>query len=551
MPWRGPRYEGEFPTLGWQVLEWMATYLPSPRDDTQPLILTDEQALKVLLWWAIDPLAERLLYRRWIQERAKGWGKGPMVGAIQLANLGAAKLDDSAPVVFDGWDSAGEPVGKPWGSKGLPAAWIQIAAVSEGQTDNTYEPLFQMLTANEHRAAIALGIDDGRTRLYLNGRPGQLEKVTASSGSREGQPITDAVLDETQLWTPRNGGTKLARTIRRNAAKIGGRTVETTNAPQLGEDSVAEASGKAAEAGAPGILYDATRPLETPDPSWSDKRLLAALDVAYGDSWWVDRQRLLADIRDPATPWDDAVRYFFNIRIPGAGKAVDPKIWDALAAPREVPRGTEVGLGFDGSINQDATFLRGCTRNGYRFLVGAWVRPPDAPVDWQVPRLEVHARLAWAMGFFHVGRLVCDPPKWWTEIETWTARYGKDVVVQLDTNQHVGRFSAATDRWLTDIRIATAQLSAAKGLVGPVELAYSHDGDPLTSEHVKNAHKRKVRTTASDDDGRSRYVIVKGEDRGRIDGAVAEVLAGEAAATMPEWTAFRSNYEDERLTSTS
>jgi hypothetical protein len=29
--WRGPRYEGEVPTLGYGVLEWMATYLASPR----------------------------------------------------------------------------------------------------------------------------------------------------------------------------------------------------------------------------------------------------------------------------------------------------------------------------------------------------------------------------------------------------------------------------------------------------------------------------------------------------------------------------------------
>jgi hypothetical protein len=50
---------------------------------------------------------------------------------------------------------------------------VQIAAVSEDQTDNTYAALFEMLTANDGRASRELGIDQGRTRLYLKGRPGR------------------------------------------------------------------------------------------------------------------------------------------------------------------------------------------------------------------------------------------------------------------------------------------------------------------------------------------------------------------------------------------
>ncbi|WP_405523633.1 hypothetical protein OG426_10125 [Streptomyces canus] len=29
-PWRGPNYPGEPPTLGWQVLDWVAEYLIVP-----------------------------------------------------------------------------------------------------------------------------------------------------------------------------------------------------------------------------------------------------------------------------------------------------------------------------------------------------------------------------------------------------------------------------------------------------------------------------------------------------------------------------------------
>ena len=56
----------------------------------------------------------------------------------------------------------------------------------------------------------------------------------------------------------------------------------------------------------------------------------------------------------------------------------------------------------------------------------------------------------------------------------------------------------------------------------------------MAADHIKAAHLKKVHLSAAEQDGRSQYVIVKGEDRRKIDGAVADILASEAAATMPE-----------------
>lgn len=489
------------PTLGWGVLQWMWDHLPSPADPKDRLKLTDEQAELVLRWYAVDERGE-FIFRRGELEMAKGWGKSPLAAAIALAEF-------CGPVVFDHWQGD-KPIGKPWHNP-----WVQIAAVSEDQTDNTYNSLFEMLAADEGRAAKALGIDNGRTRLYLKGKPGVLEPVTASSGSREGQRLTFAVLDETHLWTRRNGGVKLAGTLRRNAAKMGGRTLETTNAPLLGEKSVAEQSGLA-----PGVMHYARRPAQEPDPNWDDARLLAALDEVYGDAVWIDKARLVREIRDPATSWDDAIRFYFNIRSAGSGRAVDPRVWDALAKPQDVPAGTLVGLGFDGSISRDATVLRGCTREGYSFIIRAWVRPAGAD-DWTVPRQEVHEAVAEAFARYSVGLMLCDPPKWYSEVEDWAAKYpdrdGKPRVLAFDTNQ-ARRFAPAVDRWLTGLR----------------EGSHTHDADPLTDLHVKAAHLKKVRLADEEDDGRTKYVLIKGDDGGRIDAAVADVLAYEASQTMPE-----------------
>lgn len=509
--------EDPLASLGWTVLDWMYNGLPNPSDETKPLILTDEQASFVLDFYSLDARRRDFAYRRAIIEMAKGWGKSPLVAAIALAEL-------AGPVCLDGLDAGGQPVGVPWGYGGRPDPLVQLAAVSEDQTDNTYGALYAMLTARKGAIAEALGIDDGRSRLYLRGRPGKLEPVTSSAGSREGQRLTFAVLDETHLWWLRNGGIKLASTLRRNLAKMNGRSIETTNAPLLGEKSVAERSGNVASRSA-GILWMHRQPKETPQPDWTDARMLAALREAYGDASWINLRRILADIRDPDTAWDDALRFFFNVRTVGTGAAVDPRRWDALAHPRNAdgelrypdgdpPAGTRIGLGFDGSITTDTTSLRGCTADGYGFTLGFWQRPPGVE-DWSVPRDEVQRAVHGAFTRYDVGLMIADPPKWWDEIKGWAETY-PDRVKALDTNS-ARRFAPAVDRWLTALREGT----------------YTHDGDPVAAEHVKAAHLRRVRLADAADDSRTMYIMVKGEDGRKIDVAVADVLAGWAASTMP------------------
>jgi len=485
-------------TLGWGVLDWMSQ-LPSPADSDEELTLTDEQARIVLDWYAVDEDGE-FLYRRGRLEMAKGWGKSPLLAAIALAEF-------TGPVCFDRFVD-GQPVGK---ARERPV--VEIAAVSEDQTDNTYSALYEMLTANENRAAKRLGIDFGRTRLYIHGRPGMLRPVTASSGSREGARLTFAVLDETHLWTRTNGGTKLANTLRRNAAKMDGRTFETTNAPVLGEKSVAEESGDTAE---PGVLHVARRPEMEPSLDWAEADIRTALVEAYGDSHWAPIDRLMLEIADPATSWDDALRFYFNIRTAGVARAVDPRHWDTLSHKRDVPEGTAIGLGFDGSDYHDATVLRACTTDGYSWPLGIWRPLADKPV----PRKEVKDTIRSAFARYKVGLLLCDPPRWRDEIDELAAEFGEDRVLAFDTNQ-ARRMAPAVDRWLTAIRGGT----------------HTHDGDEFSSDQVKATRLKKVRLADAEDD-RTMYLL---EKDGRIgnDSTIADVLAYEAAMTMEPITPIK------------
>lgn len=527
MPWRA-EHPDDFPTLGWGVLDWWADHLPSPRDSSQPFVLTDSQARQILEWFRLDPVTGRRVYRRGYSRRSKGRGKSPIEAAKSIAEF-------CGPVRFDGWDADGRPVGRVWGVAGDPLPWVQVAAVSEGQTDNTWSVIYYFLTENDGAAADALRVDPGLTRCFLRDRPGaKLEPVTASAGSREGQPITYGVLDETHLWTPRNGGVRLARTIRRNVAKMGGSSYETTNSFTPGEGSVAEASWRAVRDGTEGVLADE---VEAPhqvdgvnvDADAPDGVLRAALSVAYEDSWWVDLDRLVAELRDPDTKWQDASRFYFNWNTKGGGSAVDAAQWAMLSRPTvEVPAGARIGVGFDGSISDDTTGLVGCSADGHLFPLGVWERErteDGRPVPgWRVPRLVVGDRVREVFATFDVGRMLGDPPKWHTELESWADEFRlpgrtdeeRERVLMFDTNQR-SRFCRAVDRFLTAVRA---------GLL-------SHSGDDRLSGHVLAAALEKVRSTAADDDARTMYVIVKPEDGRKIDLAVAAVLAYEAAMTMP------------------
>jgi hypothetical protein len=504
MPWRGPEFAGDFPSLGHELIGWFAENLtvPSGPKIGEPLVLTDEQAELVIRFYALSRRGDRK-YRRGAVRRAKGWGKSPLLAAVAVAEL-------CGPVRFDGWDADGEPVGVPHRSP-----WVQIAACSEDQAGNTYSAIYEML--RDAPLLAEQDIDLGLTRILLRGRAGRIEPVTASAGSREGQLVTFAVLDETHLWTSRNGGVRLEATIRRNTAKMGGSVLESTNAHVPGEKSVAERTYEAANRGTSGVFYSALE-----GPELSDEQIRAggrpvedALKVAYGGSTWVPVRRVAQEGTDPAVDLADFRRFYLNQLVRGERRAVDPSRWAQLAATdRVVPSKTRVALGFDGSVSNDATALVGCTTDGHLFVVGWWENPGVA--GWRVPRGEVHAKVADAFDRWDVGVMFCDPPKWWSELDVWAEAFGEERVVAFDTN--TSRMPKATDRFLSAVR---------EGLI-------SHDNDPRLASHVFAAELRKARERDPDDDTRTLYHLVKGDDRRRIDGAVAAVLALEAAASMPE-----------------
>lgn len=529
MPWV-PSEPGERPTLGWLVLDWIADHLIVPDGPSagDPLTFTPEQAQFILRFYEVDPLFEGppvtgrslrsgRLIRRAVLSRPKGWGKSPIVASICLAEA-------LAPVVLDGWDADGQPVGREWHTLGFKPK-VEVVAVSEDQTANTWDPLVEM--ARNGPVYDAYDIEPLQT--MVNVPRGVILPRTSSGTSREGFRPVFAAMDQTESWVPSVGGPKLAATIRRNLAKVQGSSIETPNAFEPGADSVAErsfaAESKQAEGRtkiATGILFDHREAPPETDPADRDS-LHAGLAHAYGDSadvngGWVGLDRVIADYWDPDTDPQDARRFYLN-QITHASDSwlSQPEVAAVVDAAKVVADRSTIVLGFDGSRRRshsvtDATALIGCTIDGHLFELGVWEQPTGPAGDgWEVPVLEVEAAVAEAFRRFRVVAMFCDPNRWESQVAGWEAKYGPQLRVKVSRDHPMS--------WWPRPSTMVSALDQLHSAIVQQECTLS--GDSTLVRHLLNARRRPSRAGLQ---------IAKEhpESARKIDAAVAATLAWQA-----------------------
>jgi len=523
MPWRGPRRSGEYPTLGIQVAQWIETMcvIPDGIHQSEPYRLTNEMLVFLKRFYRLYPDAvldearpsRAFVYRGALLMRSQKWGKSPFGGAIDLAEL-------LGPVRFDGWDADGEPVGRPH-----PTPWVQIVSTSEDQTDNTWLAILGMVNGP---IADLPGVDIGQLDINL-ASGGLIEPRTSSGRARLGARLTYGHFDESHLMTISNGGVLLAENMKRNLAGMGGRWGETTNAYDPSESSVAQ---RTHEGGAEDVLIDYNgdrdangRELRRPDLE-DDEACLKYLDHVYGDSEWVDRERVLKDARDPAvcSSAATAYRFFFNRIEVGVTDAVDSARWDAAARPGELDRKTMVALGFDGSRSRDMTALVAS-----RVVDGRWfplkIWDPAQYPDGLVPRGDVDANVTAAFEAYDVRFLFGDPYRWQEYFALWASRWPERVV----------EFPTNSERRMDDA--ITRFLEHCKG-------GFTHNGDKTLTSHAKSAAltKGKRRQPRPDESPTSSpyYLKVVPKRQGMfIDALVAGILAEVARGQAIEHGALR------------
>jgi hypothetical protein len=514
-----PEYVVDFPTL-WIVADWIEEHcsIPDGFRKGDHFEMYDWQLWCTANHYRVKPdarlgqLAPAFHNRRSQVIAPQKTGKGPWSASIIC-------VEAVGPAVFAGWASgeeiyycrdygcdcgwsyeygAGEPMGMPW-----PTPLIQLLATSEDQVDNVYRPLQAMAKSGPLAGLMRVG--EEFIRLPNDGR---IDVVTSSATSRLGNPITFAMQDETGLYTKTNKMVRVAETQRRGAAGMGGRTMETSNAWDPSEESVAQ---RTSESQRPDIFkFHRVPPAHL---SYKNKAERARIHrYVYRGSAHVDLDAIEAEAaelleKDPA----QAERFFGNRVVYGQGGYIDGDVWDARAKPRDVPAGTAIVLGFDGSDVDDWTGIRAETGEGYQFT--PTYGPDSRPAVWnpaefggQVPRLEVAAALDEIMTFFRVVRMYGDPPGWTSEMDAWSEMYGDKVVIRWATYRTV-QMHAANERLLTDVTKADS--------------SFGHDGCATTSIHVKNTRKAPRPG--------QRYVLAKASQTQKIDLTVCSVLAHEAA----------------------
>ena len=514
----------DFPTLGFLAADWIAAHcvVPDGFDLGKPFVLDGWQLWCTVNHYRVRPgiefnptrplLAQAFHYRRSQVVGPQKTGKGPWSAA-------ETTFEAVGPCLFGGWAVGGEVyrceddgcgcgfefVYEPGDPMGMvrPTSLIQLLATSEDQVDNVYRPLQAMIRRGPLSERML--VREGFIRLPNDGR---IDPVTAAANSKLGNPINFAVMDESGLYTARNRLLKVAQTMRRGLAGMGGRSIETTNPWDPMENSQAQ---QTFEARAADIFRFYRRP--PADLSYRNKRERRKIhEFVYAGSPWVDLNAIEAEAAELLeTDPTQAERFFGNRLVQGLGSYMPEPLWDATSSPRpEPPAGTRVALGFDGSRSHDWTALRVETVDGYRFT--PTYGPDDRPTYWdpaewegRIPRGEVKAAVAELFERYSVARFYIDPRHWETQADEWALEHGEDVVVLWPTNK-TDRMFEALSRFLED---------TAEG-------ATTHDGDATAKVHALAARK-----LAKPGD---KYILGKPAETQKIDILMADVLAHEAAA---------------------
>lgn len=514
MPWRGPDETRAFPSLGDGVVEFIEAYLCHGPGDVMgdPIVLDDEFYEFIVRAYCLDPVTGRRVYRRAFLSRAKGRAKSELAGMLVVAEA-------LGPVRFDGWDAAGDPVGRP-----VRSPFIRCLATEEGQSGNTFDNVTVMMAhlVEQHGDAFP-GVDVGRSaqsssRILLHAQHGEVVPSTAASASKDGGKETFAVFDETHLYVLPELR-RMHDVVRRNLRKRRAAepwALETSTMYRPGEESVAEATHTYAQAIAEGrvrergLLFDHRQAPADVDLADRDS-LVAGLRAAYGPAAaWLDLDGIVAEIWDPQSDPADSRRYWLNQPAVAEDALVAPAEWDACRVDDLLEPGEEIVLGFDGSKTEDATVLV-ALRVSDRFatVIGAQEKP-EYDRDWEVDRDYFDGLVASTFGLYRVLGFYSDVSQWESFVDKWSVEYGPGLAVKAATRSAVG--------WDMRGRLQQNTQATERLVAGIRDGKVRHDGGTLLRRHVLNARRRP-----------NRFGISFGKDRKgsprKVDGFAALQLA--------------------------
>lgn len=503
MPWQ-PQHEGDFPTLGWECIDFAAAYLAAPsKGYFEPFIMTLEQENFILRLYELDPTTGRRVNRVGVLIRSRGWGKSPVLAAI-----GAFEALGNA--CFDGWDANGQPVGKPWSEIKTPK--VQFLGVSEESVSNSWQPLLEMLRDGSAMDEFP-GLEPMETFVALPSG-GRMEIRTASGSAVKGSPsVVACIADQTELWTPRNGGKRLYQTVLANATKTGGLVLQSPNAWVPGGDSVAEVTHAAWEAQQEGRTKDKSIHLDMRsapgDTDQSDRdSLVRGLRYAYGDSsahpggclihqpacepGWVEIDPIVSHMYDPSTDVQQNKADFLNQITNATDSFVSRPQWQSIEdKSKTIEPGDRIVCGFDGArarnpdsrVLPDATALVGIrVSDGHLFHIRTW-EPAEGQYDYEAPAEEIVQTIRETFETYEVLAFFADPARWEIQLAQLEAEFHTHVKIKASGDRP---FSAYPRGKNVEFTRTTGRFYEA---IANEEI--SQDGSAVLMRHALNARRRQ------------------------------------------------------------
>ena len=524
-----PAFDGQKCSLGYQVIEWLEEFAcHGPGDvEGEPLDFRNDPEVEqfIIDCYELDPVTGRRKVKVAVYSAPKGRAKSETAGLIGIAEA-------LAPCVrWDGWDDDGQPIGKP-----VTSPFIRCLATEEKQAGHTFQNIAFVMGEWGHDMhpevyGLVKGIGDYRSaqNIYLPGG-GECRSSSSGAASKDGGKETFLVPDELHLnilpELRSMYATAMRNTGKRKLAEPW--ALPTTTACKLGEQSVWETLEKLYKQGkldASWLVHhrEAKGRINIADKAYTLRQLRDVYGPAMDpDSGWMDPDDVYRLMVDPTVCRDEAeaARYFLNRSMAGSDAWISKTIIEAAETTdglemteigdqnHLMPEAdTEISIGFDGSLNDDSTVIRGCRMSdGLRFTIGIWEKPEGAAgAGWEVPRREVLDVFRWAMEYFTVSRAYCDPHEWRSDVEALANEF-EDQVFAWATSKDTP-MSAALDRLRVDL----------------ISRKTKQSKDPAVLAHYGNAYQRK----------KGSLVLVRKEypnSPRKIDAVVTDALAYEARA---------------------
>lgn len=525
-----PPLDLSFPTLGPAIADFIedrCVFGPGSLAD-EPARLDAEKRAALYRLYEVFPQGHRLAGRRRFHQGVIEWRKG-LAKTEFAAWITLAELHPEGPVRCDGFDAAGDPVGRP-----VRHPYIPMMAVTEEQVSELAYGVLKYVV--EHCPDVDM-FDVGLERIIRKGSDGsdegQAVPVANAPGSRDGALTTFQHFDEPHrlhLASHRNAHETMVQNLSKRPLEDPW-GLYTSTAGQPGQNSIEEDLRKGAEKIAKGtaknsklFFFGRWAGPEHDDLSTVEQRVAAIAEATgpageYGPGQF---ERIAEDYDREGCDRAYWERVYLNRWLKSGSQAFDLKKIELLRRPERIPDGAFVTGGFDGARFRDCTaVVLTDIGTGLQQCIGSWSRP-DNVEQWEVPEAEVTGLLEDTMGRFEVHKIYADPPHWTETVGSWSARW-PDRIEEFWTNQYK-RMAYTLREYLEAIDSGSITFGGEFVLTSGGESNQQKD----LLEHLGNAGRQDLKIL--DDHGQPLFILCKIDGRPdlKFDRGMAGVLSWKA-----------------------